>query len=58
MSKAAIRFVLEAERLSFTPFDDETLHEKIERFCEQNYLWMVRLQELAKETTDERKTLE
>jgi hypothetical protein len=40
------------------PFDDETLHKKIERFREQNYLWMVRLQELAEEAAEALRALE
>ena len=43
---------------TFTPFDDETLHKKIDRFREQNYLWMIRLQELAEEGADALKALE
>ncbi len=43
---------------NFTPLDDETLHKKIERFREQNYLWMIRLQELAEDAAVALKALE
>ena len=43
---------------TFRRFDAETLHKKIERYREQNYLWMVRLQELAEEAAEALKALE